>query len=442
MGDKLKDPSLMTEIGSLQIAPASAEGAEEVLEAKETEEGDEEEEEMEEEDEEEDEGEDDLLVTLGFAEKPKSPKSLLRYLFPSKAGGVPVHGWILSTSLRRSPERVASVASLFNSFFRSTAVIKLVYAPLSEKQAAFHRTLFMFMCPSMGCLLRDQHEQWKQSRENPPRSVKVFRCQLPRSNPFYSSEPPKYDGSDKPSGAGGFFFLEMWTLQFVVGVAHGKETKFVEAAKEHVTAQRSIRLYIGVQDIEVTVASLFPLKPRTLCQVTAMPNYQKDVKVNVDQKSLASFQERISNAPEQILRIYCMPVSFHFGHTVLSKLKFVDSEFGPACNLFETLFDCIEVLSVNLYDKYCRDVKSKPLWPLMTGRPSKADIPKCNYCRGPLCYEFQILPQLLYYFGVRNDADSLDWATIVVYTCMASCEEGMEYKEECAWVQLYAQSSF
>lgn len=47
------------------------------------------------------------------------------------------------------------------------------------------------------------------------------------------------------------------------------------------------------------------------------------------------------------------------------------------------------------------------------------------------------MPQLLYYFGVRNDPDSLDWGTIVVYTCVASCEASVSYKEEFAWVQLY-----
>lgn len=63
----------------------------------------------------------------------------------------------------------------------------------------------------------------------------------------------------------------------------------------------------------------------------------------------------------------------------------------------------------------------------------------------PLAYvciwSFQILPQLLYYFGVKNDVDSLDWATIVVYTCEASCEESGRYKEEFGWVQLASPSA-
>nr|POE54838.1 hypothetical protein CFP56_36103 [Quercus suber] len=54
----------------------------------------------------------------------------------------------------------------------------------------------------MNCLLRDQHEQWKRHPEKRSRSVKIFRCQLPRFNPFYPSEPPRCDGTDKPSGTG------------------------------------------------------------------------------------------------------------------------------------------------------------------------------------------------------------------------------------------------
>ncbi|MFS7930463.1 putative Zinc finger, MYND-type [Helianthus anomalus] len=75
------------------------------------------------------------------------------------------------------------------------------YAPLSEdklSESTYHRTLFVFMCTSMSCLLQDHHEQWKRHPEKASRSIKVFRCQLPCHNQFYSSEPPKNDGNDKP----------------------------------------------------------------------------------------------------------------------------------------------------------------------------------------------------------------------------------------------------
>lgn len=34
------------------------------------------------------------------------------------------------------------------------------------------------------------------------KSVKVFRCQLPRDNPFYPSEPPKKDSTEPPEARG------------------------------------------------------------------------------------------------------------------------------------------------------------------------------------------------------------------------------------------------
>ncbi|KAI3890070.1 hypothetical protein MKX03_021427, partial [Papaver bracteatum] len=46
-----------------------------------------------------------------------------------------------------------------------------------------------------------------------------------------------------------------------------------------------------------------------------------------------------------------------------------------------------------------------------------------------------VFPHLLFFFDVKNDANSLDWATIAVYTCADSCETSVAYKEEFAWVQ-------
>ncbi|XP_027182058.1 uncharacterized protein LOC113779639 isoform X2 [Coffea eugenioides] len=143
--------------------------------------------EEEDDDEEEEEGEEP--VSLGFVESPKHSWSLSRELFPSVAGGTPA--WL-------DPTNLPSGRSCLCDFCAQPLQFLLqVYAPLLHKESTFHRTLFVFICPSMSCLLKDQHDQWKRQPEKAFRSVKVFRCQLPRFNSFYSSEPPRHDGSDR-----------------------------------------------------------------------------------------------------------------------------------------------------------------------------------------------------------------------------------------------------
>ncbi|KAH7859935.1 hypothetical protein Vadar_007264 [Vaccinium darrowii] len=56
-------------------------------------------------------------------------------------------------------------------------------------------------------------------------------------------------------------------------------------------------------------------------------------------------------------------------------------------------------------------------------------------------FNIHILLQLLYYFGVKNEVDSLDRASIVVYSCEVSCEGSRAYKEKFVGVQLASQSS-
>eukprot|EP01018_Ginkgo_biloba_P009173 Gb_23348 [translate_table: standard] len=114
----------------------------------------------------------------------------------------------------------------------------------------------------------------------------------------------------------------------------------------------------------------------------------KDMEASKDKKHWASFQARLSRAPDQVLR-------------------------------------------------YCRSKKAKPLLPRLEGQPQNTDIPNCTVCGTPRYFEFQILPQLLYFFKVQNDIDSLDWGTIAIYSCAASCGvKSFGYVEEFAWVQL------
>uniref|UniRef100_A0A0D9VT24 Programmed cell death protein 2 C-terminal domain-containing protein n=1 Tax=Leersia perrieri TaxID=77586 RepID=A0A0D9VT24_9ORYZ len=307
------------------------------------------------EDEDDDEEEEEAEVTLGFLEKPKHPGLLLRHLFPSKAGGIPA--WLDPVNLPSGNSRCCGFCGEPLQFALQ------IYAPLEDNSAAFHRTLFMFMCPSMACLLRDQHEQWKHRQGSPCRSVKVFRCQLPRSNAFYSSEPPKHNSSDKP---------------LCPGVPASKSWPEYEIAIDYEGAFDSDSCD---ESNSKSLVMQRPGKPDDMMQ-----SWMDQFEADADNKCWASFQERISRAPKQVLR-------------------------------------------------YCRESNAKPLWALSAGCPSNADIPSCSYCKGPLCYEFQIMPQLLYYFGVKNEPDSLDWATVVVYTCQGSCNQNVSYMEEFAWVQ-------
>uniref|UniRef100_A0A0D9Z620 MYND-type domain-containing protein n=1 Tax=Oryza glumipatula TaxID=40148 RepID=A0A0D9Z620_9ORYZ len=364
------------------------------------------------------EEEEEAEVTLGFLEKPKHPGLLLRHLFPSKAGGIPA--WLDPVNLPSGNSRCCGFCGEPLQF------VLQIYAPIEDNAASFHRTLFMFMCPSMACLLRDQHDQWKHRQGNPCRSVKVFRCQLPRSNAFYSSEPPKHNDSDKPlcPGAPVCHWCGTWkgdkicssckkarycsekhqTLHWRSGhksdclqlISSSEASSSIFPAVGKVPASKSWPEYEIAIDYEGAFDSDSCDESNSKSLVMQRPGKPDDMmqswmdqfEADADNKCWASFQERVSRSPKQVLR-------------------------------------------------YCREENAKPLWALSAGCPSNADIPSCSYCRGPLCYEFQIMPQLLYYFGVKNEPDSLDWATIVVYTCKGSCDQNVSYKEEFAWVQLY-----
>ncbi|NXX89273.1 PDCD2 protein, partial [Centropus bengalensis] len=89
--------------------------------------------------------------------------------------------------------------------------------------------------------------------------------------------------------------------------------------------------------------------------------------------------------------------------------------------------------------RYCRG-EGGPVWVSGENIPEEKDIPNC-LCGARRIFEFQIMPQLLNHLKVDSLGESIDWGTLVVYTCADNCGDGSKYLEEFIWKQDFSAGS-
>lgn len=109
-------------------------------------------------------------VDLGFVESTDYWR-LLSHFFPSKVGSKPA--WL---ALKPVPKDDALKCGKCG---KVCVFLLQVYAPVEDVATCFHRTVFVFVCADPGCC-----------NANDSSNFVVLRCQLPKDNAFYSSEPP------------------------------------------------------------------------------------------------------------------------------------------------------------------------------------------------------------------------------------------------------------
>ncbi|KAJ8919320.1 hypothetical protein NQ315_003904 [Exocentrus adspersus] len=333
-------------------------------------------------------------VELGFLQE-CAPWQVESRLFPSKVGGKPA--WLDLDNLP-TPERLQC-----KNCQQTMVFLCQIYAPYEGVNEStqdcynFHRTLFVFICRNPKCCQRNSSD-----------NIKVFRSSLPRANKFYGYDPPQ----DKPDPE--FSLNKLISLCNLCGCMAEKQCSKCKnvyyCSREHqildwkeghkrecceLPRDRLSKLLFSQWEIitepeeeiedkviseEEELQKFNQLKQEgkigTMCNV---PESDLNDHASADQdKSFTKFKKRISYDPNQVIR----------------------------------------------YQK-----GGSPLW--IASEPLPEGIPDCNFCCGPRRFEFQIMPQLL----TMLKENELDWGVIAVYTCVNSCADTVNYKEEFVFKQ-------
>ncbi|GAA6111087.1 programmed cell death protein 2 [Tachysurus ichikawai] len=341
-------------------------------------------------------------VVLGFLEEAEAWQ-LKSAQLPSKVGGRPA--WLLQVNLPTAADLVCEKCQL------PTAFLLQVYAPIVGQERSFHRTLYVFCCKTPAC-----------HTANDPRCFKVFRSQLPRKNDFYPYDPPP---DEKPAacaddehilgsgvklcrlcGCAGHKACSRCHTVTYCSKEHQtidwKQRHKKECSSENSSASDAVNLFLFPEWELVTEPEELPVKDdkppdsNSLEQVNIASSgndlEESDLESmahheSKDSKMFQNFKERIGAEPHQVLR-------------------------------------------------YCRE--GSPLWVSSEHVSKKEDIPKCS-CGTNRNFEFQIMPQLLNHLKVDSLDVSIDWGTLAIYTCAASCDQGKNYSSEFIWKQDFSK---
>ncbi|XP_031702460.1 programmed cell death protein 2 [Anarrhichthys ocellatus] len=340
-------------------------------------------------------------VDLGFLEEAE-PWRLLSPQFPSKVGGKPA--WLSQTGPPSLPGLECEICRLPMAFLLQ------VYAPISGQDRSFHRTLFLFCCKTRECYTC-----------NDSRCVKVFRCQLPRRNEFYPYDPPAEDEPPSdPERDQSVLSVPGIKLCWVCGCPGSKACSRCHTVsycgKHHQTLhwKHTHKRECCSQEASVVTTSTF-LFPES--ELVIEPEEEKDTKDTEEE------EEEEEKGIED-----CPSLADALAETDLEEMALHETEDNKVFQRFKKRI-APEPHQVVRYSR-----GGSPLWVSSQHIPSDQDIPACT-CGAKRTFEFQVMPQLLNSLCVDSTGASIDWGTLAVYTCSASCNHEDQYCSEFIWKQ-------
>ncbi|KAJ2992989.1 programmed cell death protein [Globomyces sp. JEL0801] len=341
-----------------------------------------------------------MKIQLGFiVEDPEPLPSLMANIgdIPNKVGGKPI--WL-------NPTNPTKQICSFCNF--PLPLLLQIYAPEDYPANAFHRIIYVFCCKNGLC-----HSKGF--------GLQVLRYQMEKENDIYDLEGVlknsiriennqlKSISIHKDIG-----FCEVCGMSATSTCGNCHQIRY--CTKEHQTIHwKEHKPYCKSEDIPTKPSNLnilFPElefvdedEPDKKVKESMEMEYKVDdedqqyleedeTETDVDPEFL-KFQKRITLAPDQILR---------YGR--------VNTE----------------------------NDKNEP--PLVVSSLTIPTIDPCSHCQSPRTFEFQITPQLLTYLKLDHTSEySLDWGTLLVYTCSMHCDAANgQYAQEVIINQAFSQA--
>jgi len=314
-----------------------------------------------------------------------------------------------------------------------------------EQTTGFHRTLYVFICPNP-CHKSD--------------GIRVFRCQLPQENPFYAYDASSFQLNHVSSSSSRVKLCQLCN-QRSKGTCPMQKVPFcskicqVEYKKQNKQKQSST--IILFPESELIVEEEPP--PIAIHQHT-----KKGYEVSScsDDEDRDMTQKEINSWTQMSHKAGCSDeYTLEFQAKIHDRLHYVQNQ----CLRYSRWPNLKMIAETN------NNANIGPLWIQEEFRVGS--IPKCPLCNSPREFEFQIMPQMLYYIQqqqqqqnntcsntpkksngnettiqnnsmhlLTNEKNSFDWGVITIYTCRKSCfhkeilhEKLGAYVEEFAWRQ-------
>lgn len=346
-------------------------------------------------------------VVLGFLEEAE-PWRLHSPQFPSKVGGKPA--WLSQRGLPSLPGLECEICRLPMAFLLQ------VYAPVSGQDRSFHRTLFLFCCKTQECY-----------KSNDNRCMKVFRSQLPRKNEFYPFDPlPEDEPPADPEPDQSVLPVSGVKLCWVCGCPGNKACSRCHTVsycgKHHQTLhwKHAHKRECGSQEASIVKTSPFLFPESEL--VTEPEEEEEKEEEGEEEKDTKEAEEKEDEG------VNCPSLADTLAETDLEEMAMHETEDNKVFQRFKKRI-APEPHQVVRYSR-----GGSPLWVSSQNVPSDQDIPPCT-CGTKRIFEFQVMPQLLNSLSVDSTGASIDWGTLAVYACSASCDGDGQYCPEFIWKQ-------